>query len=253
VTAADSDAEQLFLSNLSLIDRIIGVQVRRHALQQADAEEYASWAKARIIDGDYAILRKFAGRSSLATFLTTVLANLFADFRNNQWGRWRPSASALRFGPVAIRLEQLLYRDGHRLREATEILLASSAGCTERDIARLAAKLPTRGANDEVSLTQILRTEQEAVPGEPDWDRDEASSAARRIINAAVAVLPSEDALIVRMRFWNDQSVADIARILRLDQKGLYRRIDGIRTRLNQELAARGIDREAAADLLAGD
>ena len=170
VTAADSDAEQLFLSNLSLIDRIIGVQVRRHALQQADAEEYASWAKARIIDGDYAILRKFAGRSSLATFLTTVLANLFADFRNNQWGRWRPSASALRFGPVAIRLEQLLYRDGHRLREATEILLASSAGCTERDIARLAAKLPTRGANDEVSLTQILRTEQEAVPGEPDWD-----------------------------------------------------------------------------------
>lgn len=249
-----TDAEQIFLSNLPLIERIIAIQVRRHALGQSDAEEFASWAKAKLIANDYAVIRKFAGRSSLATFLTTVLANLFADFRNSQWGRWRPSAVAIRHGPIAIRLEQLLYRDGHGLREATEILRATGLDLPVADIARLATKLPARESNDEVPLDSVLRTDQEPSTNAGDWERAEATATTEKIIQDVIGELPAEDALIVRMRFWNDQSIADIARALRLDQKVLYRRVEGIRARLNRELASRGVDRAAAADLLqAGD
>jgi RNA polymerase sigma factor for flagellar operon FliA len=249
-----TDAEHVFLSNLPLIERIIGIQVRRHALGQSDAEEFASWAKARLIANDYAVIRKFAGRSALATFLTTVLANLFSDFRNSQWGRWRPSAAAIRHGPIAIRLEQLLYRDGHDLREATEILRATGLDLPAADIARLAAKLPVRETNDEIPLDKVLRTEQEPTTEAGDWERAEATATTEKIIQDVIGELPPEDALIIRMRFWNDQSIADIARALRLDQKALYRRVEAIRLRLNRELASRGIDRAAAADLLqAGD
>jgi RNA polymerase sigma factor for flagellar operon FliA len=48
-------------------------------------------------------------------------------------------------------------------------------------------------------------------------------------------------------------SVADIARTLRLDQKPLYRRIDGSLARLRPALEAGGVDRDLAAELLSDD
>src|SRR5215212_7376883 len=106
-----SNPEAMFLANLSLIDRIIAVTARRNALGGADAEDFGAWTKGRLVEGDYAILRKFNQRSSLATYLTVVITNLLRDYRNSRWGRWRPSAEARRCGPVAVRLEELLYRD----------------------------------------------------------------------------------------------------------------------------------------------
>ena len=85
------DPERTFLDNLVTIDRVIAVITRRHSLSAAEAEEFASWARARLIDGNYAVLRKFGGRSSLATYLSVVIGNLFLDYRNSIWGRWRPS------------------------------------------------------------------------------------------------------------------------------------------------------------------
>ena len=38
----------------------------------------------------------------------------------------------------------------------------------------------------------------------------------------AMNELPDEDRVITRMRFWNAISVADIARLLRIDQKPLF-------------------------------
>jgi hypothetical protein len=99
----DTDLERMFLAALPIMERIVAVQVQRHALSASDAEDFASWARARIIGDDYAVLRSFGGRSSLKTYLTAVFINLFRDYRNEAWGRWRPSAAATRLGPVSIR------------------------------------------------------------------------------------------------------------------------------------------------------
>jgi RNA polymerase sigma factor (sigma-70 family) len=248
----DTYPEQVFVENLPLIERIIAAQVRRHALVRPDADDYASWAKAKLIDGNYAILRKFGGRSALSTFLTSVLANLFADYRNSQWGRWRPSAAATRLGPIAVRLEELIYRDGCALREASETLRAAGAALSESEIARLAAAIPARERVHEVSIDSVVRAEAEPSADVSDWERREAARTVEKIVQDLVDTLPPDDGLIVRMRFWSDQSVADISRVLQIDQKGLYRRLDAIRLRLNRELQARGIDRAAVAELLQG-
>lgn len=250
-----SEPAGIFLAHLALIDRIIAHNVRRHALRSTDAEDFGAWVKERFIDGDYAILRRFGGRSSLATYLTVVIGNLAKDFRNSRWGRWRPSAEARRRGPVAMRLEELLYRDRYPLREAVQALRSAGVPLDEAELARLAALLPQRAPAREVSL-DVLGDEGVAGAARAGQAPDEGSAETRAVaeaLNALVAELPPEDGLILRMRFWDDTSVADIARALRLEQKPLYRRLVAIEARLRAALEARGIDRERVADILTGD
>ncbi len=248
VANAASSAEAVFLANLELVDRLVARTARRHALTRADAEELSAWVRERLIDSDYAIIRKFAGRSSLSTYLTTVVVNLFRDFRNNRWGRWRPSAEAKRRGPIAVRLEELLYRNGHPVREAVQILRSSGCRSTDSELMRLAASLPQRYSKGEVSLESPVASNVVA-PGESARDAD-AMLLLAELLRFLVSELPTEDALIMRMRFWNNLSVADIARALHTDQKPLYRRLEKTQARLRQALEARGIDSAGVTELL---
>ncbi len=67
-----ADPALAFLENLSLIERVVAIIARRNALSTTDADEFGSWARSRIIDSDYAVFRKFGGRSSMATYLSVV-------------------------------------------------------------------------------------------------------------------------------------------------------------------------------------
>ena len=242
------DPERTFLDNIAVIDRILGVIARRHALPQADAEEFASWARARMIDGNYAVIRKFGGRSSLSTYLSVVIGNLFLDYRNSIWGRWRPSAAAQRLGPIGIRIEELLYRDGYSLREAVGVLQSGGVALSDTEIARLAAKIPQRERANEVGLEKADIALLAADPPTSGSDeRVQVVGAIRELITQ----LPDEEQVIVRMRFWDDISVADIARTLRIDQKPLYRRLESIQKQLRTALVSRGIDESLVADILA--
>lgn len=242
--------ERLFLEHLPVIDRILAIIARRNALTAADAEEFAAWARVRLTDGDYAILRKFGGRSSLKTYLSVVLSNLFRDYRNSAWGRWRPSAAATRMGPLGIRLEELLWRDGCALREAIEVLRSAGVDPTDAELTAMAARIPQRLVEKDVPLDQLEQTPA-VSPGVPFVD-DERERVAKALATA-IHELPDEDQVMICMRFWNALSVAEIARILRIDQKPLYRRIEAIERRLKDSLGRQGITEEHARDVLSGD
>jgi len=246
----NADPERSFLDNLALIDRILSIIARRHSLSVTDAEEFASWAKARLVANEYAILRKFAGRSTLSTYLTVVLTNAFRDYRNSLWGRWRPSAAALRLGPTCIRLEELLYRDDHTLREAIGVLQSVGCELSDAELTRLAAKIPPRQSTMEVGLEKV---DEAAVRIETTAPVSEETAATMRALREVVQQLPPEERIITRMRFWDGISVADIARALGQEQKPLYRKLESIQGRLRTWLEERGIDRERAAEILAGE
>ncbi len=250
------DAKGIFLDQLGLIERIIASMARRHALVGDDADDFASWTKAKLIEHEYAILRKFQGRSSISTYLTVVIANLFRDYRTQHWGRWRPSVAAKRLGALAVRLETLLYRDGYTLAQAIEVLRSSGgADASEGEISDLAARIPARVRTSEVDETLLASVEAvQAADGElwlsermRDWER------ARSILEQALANLPVEDQLILRLRFWEGFTVAEIARALKLEQKPLYRRIDGDLQRLRTLLEADGVDGACVADFLSSE
>lgn len=243
--------ERLFLEHRGVIDLILQTIARRNALPRDDADDFAGWARLRLIEDDYRILRKFEGRASMATYLTVVLTREFSSYRNSLWGRWRPSAAAQRMGPLAIRLEQLVTRDGCSLREALAILRSAGAPATDDELRRMAAALPRRTNDREVPINEVEDVLADATPihaltGE---ERERVTQALREAIEA----LPEDDRVITRMHFWDNVSVADIARMLGVEQKPLYPRLKSIFRRLLEGLRRAGITDEVARDLLRGD
>ncbi len=60
-------------------------------------------------------------------------------------------------------------------------------------------------------------------------------------LEGALGKLDAEDRVILRMRFEDGFTVADVARALDLRQKPLYRRVEGLLRRLRRELEGRGM------------
>jgi RNA polymerase sigma factor (sigma-70 family) len=251
-----AEAEATFLSQLPLIDRIVASIARRHALRGDDADEFTSWVRAKMIEGDYAIIRKFGGRSSLATFLTVVIANLFRDYRTQCWGRWRPSMVAKRMGELAVRLEALIYRDGNPVAQAIAMLRAKGAiDLTDRELAKIAAELPARrrraGASADAEGTAVDELEASEPADAALWESEQmkAWEAAQGVMERGLSTLHPLDQLILRLRYWEGFTVAEIARALSLDQKPLYRRLDASLEQLRRAVESEGLDGDAIAGL----
>jgi len=251
------NASDLFAANLGLIDRIIGIVCRRAGLFGADAEDFASEAKLALIEEDYAILRKYEGRSSLETYLTVVIRRLLADMRTRTKGRWHASSEAERLGPVAVALETLVRRDGRTLDEALTHIRAADAGVTREMLGEMLRRLPERtGRPRAVDLEGIAHgiaggetADARAVAG----DLHRLSAIAGNALRELLAELPAEDRVLLRLRYGSEMTIADISRMMRLPQRPLYRRLEWLLARLRGALTGAGIDRKAAAELVGSD
>jgi RNA polymerase sigma factor (sigma-70 family) len=239
-------AHDTYLANRPLIERGLAIVCRRHRLSEADAEDFCSTFRLRLMEDNYAMIRAYQGRSSLQTFLVTVIAHFFQDWRNAQWGKWRPSSEAKRLGPIAIQLETLTVRDRLTLDEAYETLrVKHGVTGTRSDLERLAARLPNRTNRTFVGhegLEQLVDTH--AEPERAVHDR-EAADVARRAgpaLATALQSLAAQDRLILKLRFADGVRIVDIARALGLDQKGLYRHIDRLLAQLRLELERQGLN-----------
>lgn len=240
-----AELESLFLSSLPDIDRVGRFIARRHRLSPSEADDFCSEVNLAIIAGDYATLASFQGRSSLRTYLTTVIQRMFLDYRRKQWGKWRPSAEAQRRGPLALRLEILLYRDGLSFEEALETMRTNFACEESREaLAELAHRLPHRTSRRALAEGgEDLSSVPAGDLASPEVQLDGTSTASRTqgLINEAMESLGPQDRIVLRMRFEDDISVADIARTLHLDQKRLYRRLDDILFGFRKSLEDKGL------------
>src|ERR1051325_8284754 len=136
--------EELFRTNLALVERVIDGVCRRAGLRDADAEDFASSAKLALIENDYAILRGYEGRAPLGAFLAVVIQRMLS----RQWmrlrGRGHPPAEAERIGPAAVLLEKLTMRDGRPLDEAVEIVRNADPSLDRNAVRQMADRLPPR-------------------------------------------------------------------------------------------------------------
>jgi DNA-directed RNA polymerase specialized sigma24 family protein len=122
-----NQAEALYRDNLEEIDRIIRFVCRRLQFFGQAAEDFTSSVHLKLLQDDYHVFRKFRGDSQLGTYLVLVITNQGRDFRIQKWGKWRPSAAAKRFGPLAVMLETLLYGERFPYSEAVQQLVPSGA------------------------------------------------------------------------------------------------------------------------------
>jgi RNA polymerase sigma factor (sigma-70 family) len=243
-------AEALFLSQLAVIERVISFVSSRHHLPGVEADDFESHVKLKLIEDDYGILRKFQGRSSLRTYLTVVVQRMFLDYRISAWGKWRPSAQALRAGAVAILLERLMGRDGFSFEEACELLETNHQVTASRsELEVLAGRLPARVRRRFESDAALAQMPSDQPPVDEVIAQQERTAMAGRVgvaLKSAMAKLDPQDRLILALRFDDGRSIVEVARMLRLDQKALYRRLDRVMTVLRGALDAQGVDSAAA-------
>ncbi len=216
-------------------------------MYDADADDFASVVKLALVDHDYAILRAWQQRASLATYITVVARRLLVDERNRSRGRWEPSAEARRGGEVGVMLETLVRRDERTLDEALPLVRALDPSLTRANAEALLARMPERSPRpralslDEISTDTLHASE----AADATVMRDEArriSVEASDVVRRTIAAFSVEDRTILRLRFSQSLSTADIARMLRLPQRPLYRRLESMLAKLRRALVASGID-----------
>lgn len=245
--------DQLLAAELPRIEAVIAYVCRKGRCRPEDVEEFASRVKLKLVEDDYAVLRQFQGKASLKTYLTMVVTNLFRDFCNHLWGKWRSSAEAVRLGPVAEKLEELL-RDGLSVDMAGEILRGNHhVELSPAQLAAMAARLPLRQPRrfvGEESLHEIadeeLGPEERLLAKERELERHKVIAA----LTEAVAELPRQDRVIVKLRIEKGFRLADIARTLCLHEKGIYRDWQRIAGVLRAALERKGVARDTVGRAL---
>jgi DNA-directed RNA polymerase specialized sigma24 family protein len=109
---------------------------------------------------------------------------------------------------------------------------------------KVSQRLPNRQA---VAETHAESLESPDATPEASFVREEQESLAERVqvaLDRAREALEPEQRLLLKMRFEDRLSIADIARALHRDQKRLYRVIERVLATLGRLLEADGISRE---------
>lgn len=256
--------KQLFREQEATIRKAAAYFCRRYGFSREEIEDFTQHVLLKIWADDCAVLRKWQGRSSLSTYLAMVVQRALLDYVNHNWGKWRPSAEAQRLGQLAIDLETLLVRDRMGFDEACRTLRSRGTPASEAELRELMGKLPprsprrldksyeseggdVRGAGAHLrGAMPGQRAEPAAAESADDllWskERERCRQVTLQALTAAIEKLPAGDCVIAKML--GNFSIAEIARILKLDQKALYRRKDKILKSLREALEKAGIKAE---------
>jgi RNA polymerase sigma factor (sigma-70 family) len=251
------DPEQFYLAHRLFIDRTAGTICQRHHVSMADRDDFVSIVHMHMISDGYRALRLFEGRAPIEVYLLAVIRQVFQDWRNTQWGRWRPSAEARRRGPVAVLLETLRVRDEVPLDQAIE-MMRTNHGVTETPAAlhEMAAALPVRLQRAFVSTDAIggaddIDTHVSVPSGDLAHETAAEADRVSEALDRALAQLPPGDRLLLRLRFDDALPITTLARSQGADYQITYRKLARVLSELRRFLEAAGVSEFDAAQVLA--
>jgi RNA polymerase sigma factor (sigma-70 family) len=243
MSKSQPSARQMLEFNLDLIRDLIRQVARRHRLRAEEAEEFSSYVWLKMVEGDHRIFSGFRGRSSLRTFLTTVVHRLFLDFRTQAWGKWRPCAEAHRLGKDAVELDRLVSRDSHSLESALEVLQRRRGIASRDELLAFAGRIPARRhpLQEGEEALHVLPSAASADERILERERRAQLRKATGSLARALRELPARDRLILRMRYQDGLTVRKIASVLEIEDRRLYRRLKQCLGRLRTTLEGEGV------------
>ena len=235
---------------LTLLAEVVRKVARSRRLTPDDAEDFAQIVQVKVLERNYDIFHRFTGRSSLRTYLTVVVTRMLLDWLNATYGKWRPSAAAVRLGADAIKLDRLIWRDSYTIDEAVSIVSAGPTSLDPGQLHALAVRLPHRLPRRRVpemvlDQHQVMDFEDPVEVAE----RRRARLVAATALKTALGGLLPEDRSLLGMRYLRRLPVQVIAEMLRVEPKRLYRRFEQLLRRLRRALIARGITGPDVIDL----
>jgi RNA polymerase sigma factor (sigma-70 family) len=144
-------------------------------------------------------------------------------------------------GPLAVRLDTLLHRDGLTLDEAC----ASAPPEDRAEMQRLALKLPPRvrrRMGDEEELATVAAGDGSPEAGLIERERATAAERLEEALEGALGQLDDEDRLLVQLRLQQGLTLVSVARAFGVDARTLYRRWENLLRKLRTALEQRGYD-----------
>jgi RNA polymerase sigma factor (sigma-70 family) len=247
------DYQRLLTDHLDLIDQIVRTTGRRRHLSVTEREDFASFVHIRFIENDYGILRKFQNRSSIWTYLATVIERLSLDYCSEKWGRWRPSSMAERLGPIAVVLERLVTRDAHTVEEAIEIVRTHhDVALTETELRRMWEQLPVRIRTIDVdeAIAERVTAPDTAESNLEDAARRESIERLERALTSAFDGIAAQDRVLIALRFDEELSIAEISKLTGSSVPTLHRRLDKSVKQLRMALSRAGFDPREVISLI---
>jgi RNA polymerase sigma factor (sigma-70 family) len=228
----------------------VKVTARRRRLAPADMEDLRSEVWLKLLRDNRAVLRKFAGRSSLQSYLVIVADRCVLDQQVRMFGKWRPSARARQLGSQAVELERLTRREGLPMEEATAVIRSQGAVAEST----LTASVALVGAQPHRRPRTVPWDDCQDVAAPVDSPESQLDAVqcharaphVRRALAACLGSLTADERHLVTRRFVHGDSIATIARNEARDQKALYRRLEKILDTLRNELARHSV---SAADV----
>lgn len=229
-------------SELTLLLEVIRNVARTHRLRPEEAADFSQTVHLRLLHRNYDVFARFAGRSSLRTYLTVVVVRLLLDWRNSQYGKWRPSRQATRLGRHAVTLERLMSRDSLSAAEAVEALTTAHTGISRSDAEAMAASLTRapkpRFISDEGLPEQLAADFVDPVEARED---ERTERRIRAALASALRRLSAEDRELVAARYNSTETIQALSKARDVEPKALYRRLQGVLDQLRRHLRADGI------------
>ena len=202
--------------HLDSIQKVVRHLCRRKTLSPEDCEDFESELMLRLTEGGEALTSRIHGPPE--PFLHSLAANLFHDRQREQSGRWQPSTSAQQHGESAVLLERLLHLERLTVSEAFHVLTLNhrlSLSLAEYRALLAVVRMP----KDREGTVEF---QEERFSSEQDGTEEARQIALRRLILECVGELAErlapEAALVVKLRYLEDVSISEIARVLRKER-----------------------------------
>jgi len=160
---------------------------------------------------------------------------------------------ANRLGPIAVLLERLVTRDSHTIGEAMEIVRTNhGVASSDAELRTIFDQLPVR-----VRTTEVGEEAAVAISGGEnsesiveDADRFRGIARLQRALTAAFAQIAVQDRVLIALRFDQNLSVVEIAKLTGSSVPTLHRRLDKSVKQLRLALTNVGFDSQEIANLI---
>jgi len=232
------DADQAWSDFLEEYSTLI-YQVICHFEPDTDkASDCFQFVCEQLIKNRFRRLRQFkvGGAAKFSTWLRAVVRNLCVDWHRKETGRPRPFKSIAKLSAFDQRVFQLLYERGVTIEEGLRLLIPSFPHTTEEAVAESKQRietgltqqqrwlLNTHVARSQEALFTDLEEVQANVPDPRSNPEAEAIlNERRRNLLRKLNGLTHEDRLLVRLRFEQELTLDQIAKLLDL---GNAQRVD---------------------------
>jgi DNA-directed RNA polymerase specialized sigma24 family protein len=220
-----------------------------------EKDEYRSAITLRLLENKHKILSSFKGRSSVKTYLSSIIIRYFIDIHRSAVGRWRPSAVARSYGELGVEIERFYIKERWSPLEIYRKLYGNKYDITYDYVAELCSKLPVRHGYKKSDIDLEIISIKSSENNEPETSifikaSEVIMKEALNIVKEVIEKYRGKDKLALSMYFNDNMMISKIAAALDMKRHYVDKLIKDVMAEIRAKLKEKGINKEDIDDIL---